>query len=167
VVAAAVLGSRTDVEDVLQDAAMIGLAKLSDFEPETSFTAWMGGIVRNVARNHARKRARRHTSPTDPMSIDQSHSGRAGVQAGPAFDRRGRLEADQDAFDDRLASALRVLDETARTCLLLRTLREMPYREISQVLGIPEGTAMSHVHRARKALRQQLSMHEGKRGEAV
>ena len=49
------------------------------------------------------------------------------------------------------------LEETARTCLLLRTLRDMPYREISLLLDIPEGTAMSHVHRARQAMRYFLT----------
>jgi RNA polymerase sigma-70 factor (ECF subfamily) len=162
-VAAAVLGARTDAEDVLQDAAMIGLSKLDDFDADTSFSAWMGGIVRNVARNHARKRHRRHTSPTDPVSIDQSRQAAAGPERTPDFDRRGRLSPDQSPFDDAVLSALNTLEETARACLLLRTLRDMPYKEIAQVLGIPEGTAMSHVHRARQALRSQLSQGSGGR----
>src|SRR5688572_23487851 len=58
-IAAAVLGRRSDADDVLQEAAVIGLRKLSDFDPATNFAAWMGGIVRNVARNQARKNIRR------------------------------------------------------------------------------------------------------------
>jgi RNA polymerase sigma-70 factor, ECF subfamily len=162
-VAAAVLGARTDAEDVLQDAAMIGLAKLDDFDGDTSFSAWMSGIVRNVARNHARKRQRRHTAATDPVSIDQSRAAAASVESTPDFDRRGRFSPDQSPFDDAVVAALNILEETARACLLLRTLRDMPYKEIAQVLGIPEGTAMSHVHRARQALRSHLSQGSGDR----
>lgn len=156
-IAAAVLGQRSDADDVLQEAAMIGLRKVAEFDPATNFAAWMGGIVRNVARNHARKRVRRQTSPSDPHSIDQAHTSSDGVAAGPEFDRRGKMSADQSEFDDRVVHALDRLEDTARACLLLRTLKNLPYREISVLLGIPEGTAMSHVHRARQFLRQQLS----------
>ena len=51
---------------------------------------------------------------------------------------------------------LNALEETPRICLLLRTLRNMPYKEIALALGIPEGTAMSHVHRARAAMRKSI-----------
>jgi len=156
-IASAVLGRRTDADDVVQEAAVIGLQKLTDFDPATNFPAWMGGIVRNVARNHARKNIRRQTSPTDPRTIDLARRASPSPAPSPSFDARGRLVADQAEFDDRVLSALGTLDETARACLLLRTLRELPYREISVLMGIPEGTAMSHVHRARQSLRHQLS----------
>ena len=163
VIAAAVLGRRSDAEDVLQEAAMIGLRKIADFEEGTNFSAWMGGIVRNVARNHARKRSRRQTSDTDPHVLDVARSAPAsGAGAGgpggePLIGRGGRVSADEAGFDDRVLGALNRLEETARTCLLLRTLRDMPYREISLLLDIPEGTAMSHVHRARQAMRYFLT----------
>jgi RNA polymerase sigma-70 factor (ECF subfamily) len=157
-IAAGVLGDRADADDVLQDAAMIGLRKLEEFDPATSFAAWMGEIVRNVARNAARKRTRRQTSPADPRTIDQSRRMAAAAAGTPGFDRRGRIEADQAVFDDRVLAALGTLEETARTCLLLRTLQDLPYRDISALLGIPEGTAMSHVHRARQTLRKELTV---------
>jgi RNA polymerase sigma-70 factor, ECF subfamily len=146
-IAAGVLGDRNDAEDVLQEAAMIGLRKLSEFDPATSFTAWMGGIVRNVARNDARKRARRHTAPADPATLDRSAAPEAPATGG--------------GFDDRLLRALGMLEETARMCLLLRTVSNMQYKEIAAVLGIPEGTAMSHVHRSRQTLRGALTDQKG------
>ena len=45
----------------------------------------------------------------------------------------------------------------ARACLLLRAVQDLDYSELSRLLGIPEGTAMSHVHRARNALRRALA----------
>jgi RNA polymerase sigma-70 factor (ECF subfamily) len=47
--------------------------------------------------------------------------------------------------------------EVARACLLLRTLEGLEYAEISRLLEIPEGTAMSHVHRTRRYLRDRLA----------
>ena len=53
-------------------------------------------------------------------------------------------------------SALGHLSEVARACLLLRTVEGLDYGEIGRALGIPEGTAMSHVHRSRMRLRAEL-----------
>ena len=52
--------------------------------------------------------------------------------------------------------ALRAVGEMSRACMLLRAVHQLSYREISELLGIPEGTAMSHVHRTREALRDRL-----------
>ena len=57
------------------------------------------------------------------------------------------------------------MEETARACLLLRTLQDMPYREIALALDIAEGTAMSHVHRARMAMRERLAAGETLRAQ--
>jgi RNA polymerase sigma-70 factor (ECF subfamily) len=156
-IAVAVLGSRTDAEDVIQDAAAIGFGKIAVFDPSTSFAAWMGEIVRNVARNHARKHDRRRTIPADPATIDAARPAAPSADPPAPLDAYARLADDSPAFDDRLLAALRTIEETPRACLLMRTLEEMPYRDIARVLGIPEGTAMSHVHRARAAMRKVLS----------
>jgi RNA polymerase sigma-70 factor (ECF subfamily) len=160
-IAAAVVGRRDEAEDIVQESAMIGLQKIAEFRPDTNFAAWMGGIVRNVARNAARKSQRRHTGATDPAALDESRAGIEPPPADPGFDRRGVLSPEQSDFDDRVIRALGLLEETPRVCLLLRSLRQMPYRDIATLLGIPEGTAMSHVHRARSAVRQELLKESG------
>lgn len=167
--AVALLGDRALAEDVLQDAAVIGLGKLADFTPGTSFIAWMGQIVRYVALNQRRRRARRRTSAADPAMLDETRDGAAEARAGGgpgagrgapsavgAVTSRGTVAEGQAAFDDAVVAALDALPETARACLLLRTVSELPYREIGRLLDIPEGTAMSHVHRARVSMRKML-----------
>ncbi|MBX7081400.1 MAG: RNA polymerase sigma factor [Nannocystaceae bacterium] len=139
-IAAAVLGERDHAEDVLQEAAMIGLDKRASFVPGTSFAAWMGQIVRFTALNHRRKRQRRASTETGPIT---------GEVAAPAT-------AIDVVFDARVIAALSTLGETARACLLLKTVIELDYAEIAETLGIPPGTAMSHVHRARAQLRALL-----------
>jgi RNA polymerase sigma-70 factor, ECF subfamily len=163
-IAAAVLGDRGRAEDVLQEATMLALAKLDRVDPATSFGAWMGAIVRNVARNEARKARRQATASLPPELLADRCDARAvradvPEPAGPAplIDARGELTADCGAFDDALLAALRTLRPVARAALLLRTVQGLDYEEISAVLAIPAGTAMSHVHRAREALRRRLS----------
>ncbi len=153
-VAAAVLRSSASVEDVLQDAAIIGLAKRGQFRPGTSFTAWMGQIVRFVALNHARRGARSPVRASDPTLLGD-HVVAERREPAP-IDPRGELATDQASFGDEVVEALGDLGETQRACLLLRTVLDMPYAEIARVLDVPEGTAMSHVHRARRAMRDRL-----------
>ncbi len=157
-VAAAVLGSRDEVEDVLQESALIALGKLGEFDPQTNFAAWMAQIVRFTALNTARRRVRRRAvvSIHDDLLEQPAGSEHRGNGSASASGK-GNLPAYEEAFDDRLLGALKSLGETPRACLLLRTVQDMSYREISQVLGIPEGTAMSHVHRTRQALRERLA----------
>lgn len=168
-VAAGVLGGPSEAEDVLQEAALSAWTKLEQFEPGTSFLAWMGAFVRNHARNRARLRQRQATRGADPERLValareadarsgrrteeplQALAGRAGLDA-----LEGRESQDAGAFDDALDAALGSLAPLPRTALLLRFLGELSYAEIGQALGIPEGTAASHVSRARTQLRTQL-----------
>ena len=149
--AAAILGDRVGADDVLQEACVIALAKLDQFEPGTSFPAWMGRIVRFVALNHARKRVDQAV-PTDDLDEGWTAESLPEPEAGELLD----LDADQPHFDDRVVAALRELAPVARACLVLRSVRHLDYKELSLLLGIPRGTAMSHVHRARAFLRERL-----------
>ena len=161
-VTAAVLGGRDEVEDVLQDAALIAIGKLGDFDPRTNFTAWMAQIVRYTALNTARRRARRRavTSIHDDL-LEQPAGSEHRVNGSASASGKGELRTYEEAFDDRLLGALKELDQTRRACLLLRTVEGLSYEEISELLGIPEGTAMSHVHRSRLALRERLAPSQG------
>jgi RNA polymerase sigma factor (sigma-70 family) len=57
-IAAGIVGDRAMAEDIVQEAALVGLNKFDQFQSGTSFTAWMGQVVRNVALNIARKEQR-------------------------------------------------------------------------------------------------------------
>ena len=147
--AVGILGCQHQAEDVLQEAALTGLRRLDSFQAGTSFDAWMARIVRftafNAARRHYRKReigVQESLAAGDP----QPHHARI-------LDGKGGLDPDQEHFDDSVVRALEQLGEMPRASFLLRTLMDLSYGEISDLLGIPEGTAMSQVCRARAALR--------------
>ena len=167
--AAAILGDRNQAEDVLQEACVIALQKLETFRPGSHFQAWMGQVVRYVALNHQRKRA-----PVPISSIPEPQGERADQaewQHAPTEAPDGalaelvELHPDQHHFDDRVVAALRLLTPVARACLILRSVQKLEYSELAPMLGIPEGTAMSHVHRARALLRNRLAPEECARPE--
>ena len=141
-IAAAVLGEGARAEDVVQEAAITALGKLDSFDPNSNFSAWMGRIVRFTALNHRRKVHRRAQREVDNFDVELA----AAATAMPT-----------NTFDERTRAALDSLGEVSRMCLLLKVVIELEYTEIAAVLEIPKGTAMSHVHRARKKLRDLLA----------
>lgn len=146
-IAVAVLGTRNGAEDVVQEAALIAWGKLDEFDPSTSFAAWMGQIVRFTALNQGRRVLKQHHAET---SLEQ------GADAPiPELDASSSSEAEDDRIHVR--KALQALDDTVRACVLMRTLAGMTYSEISLALGVPEGTAACYVHRARHALRDAIA----------
>ena len=156
IIAVGILHDPDLAEDAVQEAAIIGLQKRDQFTQGTSFTAWMGQMVRNVSLNSFRKEKRRRTTSIDAEGLADELRG-ANAAPDVRIGADGMPPAGQRHFDDRVMKALAALSETARTCLLLRTIEELEYSEISRLLSIPEGTAMSHVHRTRNFLREQLA----------
>lgn len=142
-------------EDVVQDAAIVALGKLDQFERGSNFIAWMSQLVRYVALNTKRKERLRRVASIDAVDMDREAPPDSGQPI--PLSREMALSADQPHFDDRLSAALAALSDVARSCLLLRTLGNLAYSEIAEILQIPEGTAMSHVFRTRQQLRDAVA----------
>jgi len=157
-VAAAVTGDRVEADDIVQEASIIALRKLGDFTTGTNFSAWISQIVRLTALNHLKKTARHSIVVTDPQTIDQTETASSSdARSGTvSVNESGRLAEHQVDFDDHVLRALEGISDTARACLLLRVVHQLSYAEIAKTLEIPEGTAMSHVHRGKRAIREQL-----------
>ncbi|MCA9187133.1 MAG: RNA polymerase sigma factor [Planctomycetales bacterium] len=158
-IASGITGDRTQAEDLVQEAAVIGLSKLDQFRHGSNFAAWLSEIVRFCSLNYARRTRNRATLAADPYVLDQSQ-GREDSAESASYQEVGHLnvniDADQLGFDDDVLSALHSIGEVPRCCLLLRTIQQLSYAEIATAMGIPEGTAMSHVHRARGAMRKHI-----------
>jgi RNA polymerase sigma-70 factor, ECF subfamily len=151
------VGDRAQAEDLVQDAIVIAWQKFASFQPGTNFGAWMAAIVRRCASNYVRKTRNRDTFPVDPESLDRR--GTAPDSPSEAM-RENPMRFVEDPYqrelDDELLGALQSLQEEARCCFLLRVVQDLTYAEIAQSLGIPEGTAMSHVHRGKLHMREWL-----------
>ena len=164
VYALSLVRTRSDADDVMQDAAIIAYRKLDSYKPGTNFRAWMSRIVQNVALNHRRRSRRealrRGTRP--PAALSYLPDVAVGSRSPIGSD--GVLHPEQRDLDDQVVAALMELDDQRRACLLLRCVEGLSYREIAEVVGCPEGTVMSHVHRARLTLAERLGASSGHRG---
>jgi len=153
-IASAAVG-RSLAEDVVQDAAVIAYRKCEEFKTGSNFGAWIATIVRNCAANERRKSKRAVLS--EPQWFDlQENSKENSIPQYDVSDLRGDCVSDVLQLDDHVTNGLRQLSEEARCCLLLRVVEKMSYEDISSYLAIPQGTAMSHVHRSKKLLREFL-----------
>ena len=165
-IAAGIVGKMTDAEDIVQQAYSIAIEKNQSFGSRDQFVGWLAGIVKYCALNVRRKRIRRKTSSVDPSEM-QSY-----VVDGSSDERTSKIDAKnleslKDSFDDDVMRALEKISDDARTCLLLKTVENMSYKEIATLMQIPEGTAMSMVHRARTSLRRELANHDFARSSDV
>jgi RNA polymerase sigma-70 factor (ECF subfamily) len=141
-VALAVTGSEADADDVCQEAFVIAIERIDQCREPEKFGKWLLQIVRNRGRNLVRAHAGRRTVPLDDRA--------------PAPNPSPALEVERLELRDRLLAALGELPEQHREVVLLHDLEGWKHREIGVRLGLPEGTVRSHLHHARRRLRQIL-----------
>ena len=137
-----------DAEDVVQDACLRALRHFGSFHGEevTSARAWLLTIVRNAAYSSGRRQ--RANAPV--MEFDEEEHSGAASEDNP--------EADLLRWEASLALG-RALDGLApefREIIVLREVQGLSYKEISGVAGVPVGTVMSRLSRARSQLREAL-----------
>jgi len=140
--------------DIVQEAVMTAWREFDRYEANTNFKAWMFRILINSIYR-LNKRVARHAGPQLDDVHQDLHVTMEREEAWSALlDGPEQL---REMLDDRLVAALDRLGDDERQCLLLRLLEGFSYKEISAMLGMPMGTAMSHVHRARLKLREELA----------
>ena len=155
-VALKLLGNREDAAEVAQEAFLRTFWKITGFRAEAHFYTWLYRITLNLCHDRLARRKRempRYTPPAD--AEDPSDSSSQEIQlADPAASPR-----EQAAQSERIAlvrQALARLDEGDFQLLILREFDHLSYEELATVLGVPQGTVMSRLHRARLALAQEL-----------
>jgi len=132
-----------DAEDVVQEASLRAFRYFRTFVGGDG-RAWFLRIVRNTCYGWRRG----HQAPTDSFDEEQHSSAR------PQSDPETLLLQSDDAT--LIARALSSLPDHFHQLLVLRELEGLSYRELSEVIGIPIGTVMSRLSRARVALRRAL-----------
>lgn len=165
-------GHRADAEDLLQDAMYRAYRGLDGFERGTNFKAWMFRILTNAFISRRRSDARAPLL-VDIDAVDQGHDlGDAPTNEAALHDELLDATTDwskvyADHVEDDVKRALDELPLEFRVPLLLSGLGGLRYQEIADVLGIPIGTVMSRLFRARQRLRRSLRDYAVGRGIAV
>jgi RNA polymerase sigma-70 factor (ECF subfamily) len=142
-VALSELGDSRDAEDAAQDTFIQALQRLEECRDPSKFGAWVRTIARNRARSLGRRKRVRQAEPLET-----------------AYDAAGTADPSKDLERTELRAhlerALATLKPVQRQVIVLHDLEGMKHGEIANDLGIPEGTVRSHLHFARRALRELL-----------
>jgi RNA polymerase sigma-70 factor (ECF subfamily) len=141
--------------DVVQDCFVRVVRNASTFRAEARFSTWVFTIARNLCLDRARRmKFRRTTSLDAPLGDDPQG---ATLMERVADDRPlADARTDDRRFSVRLDAALSALPEEQREIFLMRELDGLKFREIADVLGIPENTVKSRMRYALEGLRKQL-----------
>jgi len=138
--ARALVRDRYAADDLVQDTLERAINKFHLWRPGSDLRAWLFAIMHNVHVNQVRSRAARPEA-----SLDDG-------------DLLPQPVTDTDRLEIRdMQSAIATLPIEQREVILLIALEQLSYAEVSKALGIPMGTVMSRLFRARERLRAQLA----------
>jgi RNA polymerase sigma-70 factor (ECF subfamily) len=147
--ARALVGDAALADDLVQDCVERALVKGHLYDPARPLRAWLYAVLRNLFISGRRRDGR----STVVKSVDELAEGEGTVA--PTQEERLSVTA--------IAEALDRLTQQHREVIVLVALEEMSYRDVAEILGVPVGTVMSRLSRARDHLRQILE----DRGTAV
>lgn len=136
-----------DMEDVCQEVFIKVYKELGTFRHEARISTWIATIAYRVAINYLNKKKSHKTINFDNIiSLENRYS--------------SQNTPDKVYFDTELGTMIRKMIESLpvnyRTVVTLYHLQEFTYNEISEITGMPEGTVISYLFRARKIIQEKL-----------
>jgi RNA polymerase sigma-70 factor (ECF subfamily) len=158
-------GSGTDAEDLTQDVFLKLYRNLASFDVERgSFQTWITTLARNLLVDHFRRtRLERASDSLDASFSGDDNGARVAERLAELTDSGPSPETQAAGMElrVRIQQALAQLSPELREAVILRDLEDMDYKEIAQVLRIPEGTVKSRISRGRGELARLLHRIEG------
>ncbi|SRR5579885_2002472 len=143
------LNSSEDAEDVVQQTFTRALRSIDSFRTGSNPKPWLYAILLNTIKDHLQKASHQ------PVLLDIDLEEELG-------DLLIDQKADPEAIASRqldlemLSAAIAALPDEFATPLIMREVNDMTYNDIANALGVPLGTVMSRLHRARRALSDLL-----------
>ena len=146
------LGDDQNAQDVVQESYLRAFKYFDGFHGGDA-RPWLLGIVRNACHSWFQATGRSR----DFLEFDEERdSGVAEDAVNPLF-ANPETQLLRQLDHARVDGAIRKLPPLFREVLILRELEELPYEDIARIAGIPPGTVMSRLARARALLRAELS----------
>jgi len=155
--------SREVAEDLAQDVFVKVVQNAADFKHEARFSTWAYTIARNVCIDHLRKAALRKHPSLDQTT--RTNGGEDGPTLGERIaDAHFTSAADRVAIGtelgQRITRAVEDLPPEQREVFLLREVANVPFKEIAEIVGVPENTTKSRMRYALERLQQALAEYE-------
>ncbi|TKC86926.1 sigma-70 family RNA polymerase sigma factor [Trinickia terrae] len=150
-----IAGDKHDAEDLVQRACVRALERAHQLRPDTAPLSWMFSIVHTTWINELRMRSvRRRSSMEWDDGVLENVADPAGQTPETAL------------MHGQIIDAVQRLPETQRVVMLLVAVEGLSYQEAADALGVPIGTIMSRLSRARQAIGAQFAARGGPAGAA-
>jgi RNA polymerase sigma-70 factor (ECF subfamily) len=150
-----ILGNHGDADDVTQETFVRAYRGVKTFDGRSDFFTWLYRITVNTALNHVRSN-KRVAALADAGATEVDHGGGRPEALGvPERTPSEWLTLSQEV--QRVLTAIAGLSPPLRVTLVLATVEQLPYKQIAEILDVPEGTVAWRVNEARRLLRERLS----------
>lgn len=142
----------SDADDLAQETFVRAFKAIGRFRVGEPLYPWLSRIAVNLAYSLYRHRRRRPETPLEPLLEAGRQWSSGGDPAEEVAEREGQRH---------LAEAFAGLSDEHRAILVLRVVEGLTYEDIARTLGVPAGTVMSRLSRARADLRTRLRARTG------
>jgi RNA polymerase sigma-70 factor (ECF subfamily) len=146
--AAGLSGSLDAADDLVQSACERALRAPERFTPGTRLDSWMFRIVQNIWIDQRRAAGRAGPTTSDPDTL------------AALVGDDGRRVTEANLTLERVAAAMQGLSDEQRAVLVAVCVEGLSYAEAAELLGVPAGTVMSRLFRARRGLAARLGLAE-------
>ncbi|MHC5115176.1 MAG: RNA polymerase sigma factor [Planctomycetota bacterium] len=151
-IALRMLGCHAEAEDATQQIFLRLHRKIGTFDGRSRFSTWLYRVVTNHCLNLLKGR-RRHAALGDLADVAEAHDGRP---------HNGAAAREGETLS--VARLLECLPPDDRAAIVLKEVEGLSYRQLALVLGVPPGTVMSRLHRARRRLLEAAGANAMKNG---
>lgn len=151
-------GSADDAEDLTQEVFLKVYRTIGSFDgTKAAFATWLTAVGRNLLVDHYRsQRNDRITDSLDVPLVADNADGPARIDCLAAAEPSPHEQTERRERRQLIQQALQQVSAELREAVILRDLQEMGYKEIAQVLAVPEGTVKSRINRGRAELARVL-----------
>ena len=154
----------SDAEDLVQETYLKGYRAFSSFEEGTNLRAWLFRILTNSFINNYRKKQRGFDEEDLDDLEDMYLHRRLGSAQTPSLGMSAEDMLFERLTEEEIKDAVEDLPTQYREVVLLADVQGFSYKEIADILDIPDGTVMSRLHRGRAKLQKDLLEFASKRG---
>lgn len=151
------MGRRDEAEDISQEVFVQVFKAIGQFRGEAKLSTWIYRIAVNLCKNRAMYLSRRFANAEDELEglADRHPMESAKGSTVGAVHRPDEIMSGKQ-LEAIVAKAIGALDIEFREVLVLRDVEDMSYEEIAAIVGAPEGTVKSRLHRARAQLKEAI-----------
>jgi len=150
------VGSREMAEDLLQETFLRVIKGVENYKRKAKFTTWLYTIARNLCVDQSRRQKHRKAQSLDAPLSRSDEGGGSLLDVIPGNEMGSDRKAVSQQLHHTLHHAISSLSDEQREVFLMREFLDMPFKQIADVVGVPENTVKSRMRYALEKLRLEL-----------